>query len=388
MKKAVMYGAGNIGRGFLGQLFSQTGYEVVFIDVNTQIVDKLNADQCYPIKIVSDGENSIINVQNVRAVNGLELERVAREISDADVMATAVGVNILPEIAAPIARGLRERWNNKNMKPLNILICENLLDANHYLKELVQKELEEINYSNFDELIGFVEASIGRMVPVMTAEMQEGNNLLICVEAYDELPVDKDGFKGEIPEIKNLVPFSPFDYYIHRKLFIHNMGHAITAYLGFLKGYEYMWQAIGDVQIREICYLAMLESARALAREHSIDLLEIMNHVQQLIFRFGNRQLGDTIVRVGRDLQRKLSPNDRLIGALNMCIKNGIDPTYISAGIAAALRFKDPILNEVTTLLDINEIEVVLENVCCLKKGTMVWKNIVDNDIITKINMV
>ena len=34
MKKAVMYGAGNIGRGFITQLFSKSGYETALIDVN------------------------------------------------------------------------------------------------------------------------------------------------------------------------------------------------------------------------------------------------------------------------------------------------------------------------------------------------------------------
>ena len=56
MKRAVVYGAGNIGRGFLGQLFSQSGWETVFIDINKETVRLLNRDHTYPIKIV-DNEN-------------------------------------------------------------------------------------------------------------------------------------------------------------------------------------------------------------------------------------------------------------------------------------------------------------------------------------------
>ncbi|MBC7959524.1 MAG: mannitol dehydrogenase [Vallitaleaceae bacterium] len=378
MKKAVMYGAGNIGRGFIGQLLSQSGYEVVFIDVNAQVVDKLNQDRCYPIKFATDEGNYELTIENVRAVNGLDIESVAREISEADVMATAVGVNVLPAVAAPIAKGLIERWRCNNMKPLNIIICENLMDANHYLKALVKKEMKQDNYEHLDQLIGFVEASIGRMVPVMTTEMQEGNILRVCVETYDRLPVDKDGFKGQIPEIKNLVPFSPFKYYIHRKLFIHNMGHAMAAYLGYLSGYNYIWEAIEDPRIKEKCYCAMSESAHALSQEHGVEISEIMAHVNQLLERFGNRQLGDTVERVGRDLQRKLAPNDRLIGALNLCIKNGIEPVGIVTGIIAALQFKDSMASEVVTMLEQNEVEKILLNLCSLSKGSMAYDKIVE----------
>ena len=98
MKKAVMYGAGNIGRGFIGQLFSLSGYEVVFIDVNPVIVDRLNMDNKYPIKIIADESYSEIIVENVRAVNGFDVEKAADEIASADIMATAVGANIIPKI--------------------------------------------------------------------------------------------------------------------------------------------------------------------------------------------------------------------------------------------------------------------------------------------------
>lgn len=376
MKKAVMYGAGNIGRGFIGQLLSQSGYEVVFIEVNPQIVDRLNSDRCYPVRFASDKGNYEVVIENVRAVNGLDMESVAKEISEADVMATAVGVNILPRIAAPIAKGLRKRWEHRNFKPLNIIICENLIDANHYLKNLIKNELTLPETVYLNEIVGFVEASIGRMVPVVTPEMQEGNILRVCVEEYGELPVDKDGFAGKIPEIKNMVPFSPFEYYIHRKLFIHNMGHAITAYLGQNKGYQYIWEAVGDAGIREIVHAAMMESAQALSREHRVELEKIQEHVEELLIRFGNKQLGDTVERVGRDLQRKLSPNDRLIGALNLCIKNQVTPTHICIGVAAALQFTDTAGGTVTNMLLEQGPSEVLDKVCGLEKGTWEWNKI------------
>jgi len=339
MKQAVMYGAGNIGRGFIGQLFSQSGYEVVFIDVNPVIVERINVDKSYPIRVVDDEKSEEIIIRNVRAVNGMDLEAVALEIANADIMATAVGVNILPKIVKPIVSGLKKKWQIRNTSPLNIIICENLLDANRYLEQLLKQELEEDEKKLFDEEIGLVESSIGRMVPVMTDEMQEGNPLRVYVEKYCELPVDKDAFKGEIPKIHNMVPFSPFDLYIQRKLFMHNMGHATAAYLGFVSNYKYIWETCKDSSIKLITCKALLESSIALSIEHKYPLKKLIDHADDLIYRFGNRLLGDTVARVGRDPVRKLSGNDRLIGAAKLCIKNGINPVYIAIGIAAGYAF-------------------------------------------------
>lgn len=345
MLRAVMYGAGNIGRGFIGQLFSQSDYEVIFIDVNQAVVEQLNRDHAYPINIVSEAGSDEVMIRNVRAVDGRDLDAVATVISEADLMATAVGVNVLPYIARPIAEGLLRRWRNGNQAPLNIIICENLLDANHYLKQLIAAELSEDNRQKLETEVGFVEASVGRMVPVMTPEMQADNPLRVHVEPYCELPVDRDGFKGAIPDIRNMIPASPFAFYIQRKLYIHNMGHALAAYLGRLKGYEYIWEACQDPDIEGICRAAMYASALSLARAHGCAYDEVQRYADDLLKRFRNRHLGDTVERVGRDILRKLSPEDRLIGALNLCIRQKVDPSAIVMGIQAALacaRISDP----------------------------------------------
>ena len=175
------------------------------------------------------------------------------------------------------------------------------------------------------------------MVPVQTEEMKDGNPLRVCVERYGFLPVDKAAFKGEIPEIDRLVPYEPFDYYLKRKLYIHNMGHATCAYLGDLLGLGYIYQAIDIPEIYIIAKNAMLESAQALSRQYSADLAPLMDHINDLLNRFTNAALGDTCQRVGGDPARKLSPEDRLIGAGKLALSLGIRPSYIAAGAAAGL---------------------------------------------------
>ncbi len=334
--KAVMYGAGNIGRGFIGALLSQSGYEVTFIDVAESVVNTLRNNNRYPVRYVSSQGHEDVWVENVTAVNGNDAEAVADAIANCDIMATAVGARILKFIAPNIVAGLRKRWA-LNKAPLNIIICENLMDANKVLEGLLKEHFYEEEIIKFDETVGLVEASIGRMVPVQTEEMKAGDPMRVCVEAYGFLPVDQDAFKGDIPKIPNLVPASPFDFYIKRKLYVHNMGHAICAYLGGFNGRKYIWQGIDNPDILHIVQNAMLDSATALSKRYDVPLSEILLHITDLLGRFRNQALGDTCQRVGGDPARKLGPDDRLIGASLLCLEQGIVPVYTALGAAGAV---------------------------------------------------
>jgi mannitol-1-phosphate 5-dehydrogenase len=334
--KAVMYGAGNIGRGFIGQVFGQSGYELSFIDVAHTIIDALNRDGRYPVRILSEGGSEDIWIEGVRAINGRNEDEAAAAIASADIMATAVGVRVLPLIAPVIAAGLKKRFA-QSRGPFNIIICENLIDANKVLEGLIKEHLSEEEQSIFDERIGLVEASIGRMVPLQTEEMQAGNPLRVCVEAYGFLPVDKEAFKGEIPSLPGLCPFDNFGFYIQRKLFIHNMGHGICAYLGMLRGDSFVYESVKHGGILFIAQNAMLESALALSAKYQASLTDLHCHIQDLLRRFSNKALGDTCARVAADTPRKLGSKDRFIGAFRCCAEEGINPVFISVGASAAL---------------------------------------------------
>ena len=319
--KAVVYGGGNIGRGFLGQLLYESGYETVFVDVNEELIQKLNSDRSYPIKIVCNEYQKEIEIKNIRGVHSND---AASEIADADILFTSAGVNVLPHIAPVIQKGLSMRSTG-----VDIIICENLINADAYLYGLIKPP----------ENIGLVEASVGRMVPVMTDEMREGCLTKVWVEPYCTLPVDRSAFKNAIPDIKGMLPCDPFEYYIQSKLYLHNMGHAIAAYLGMAKGYEYIWQSMEDDDIYQTVKNAMVASALALHFEHGKPKQEITEYADDLMNRFKNKYLGDTTKRVARDTERKLMPNDRLLGALKLCQKHKVPTDSIKRGIVAALDY-------------------------------------------------
>jgi len=337
MKTAVMYGAGNIGRGFIGQVLHDSGYEVAFIDVNMPVVDALNERKAYTQLIVDENGIREVVIDNVRAVDGKVLDNVADEIANCEVMATSVGAKVLRFIAPNIAEGIRRRAA-AGRGPLNILICENLMDAAEYLHGLLDPCFAE-DEKYLLEGTGLVEVVIGRMVPTMSAEMQAGDITRIAVEPYCELPANKDCFKGEIPYVKYMIPFSPFAFFEERKLYIHNMGHAVCAYFGYLKGYTYIYEAIADAEIYEKVSSAMLASAKAISKRYNVEYKTLEEHVKELLHRFTNKGLGDTVNRVGQDPMRKLMPKDRLIGAINRCHSENENCDGILRAVAVALKF-------------------------------------------------
>jgi len=379
--KLIQFGAGNIGRSFIGQLFSLAEWEIVFIDIDEKIVNELNKKRCYNVEIKNEVSETIL-VENVRGVLVDDYEAVSNEVADADLISTAVGKNALPYIIKPLAFGLKKRQIINKKNALDIIICENIRNASLFFRNLLKNELPP-DYP-LDKLVGFVETSIGKMVPIMKEEDKKNDLLLVYAEAYNTLIVDKKGFKGKIPEIPEIEAKENIKAYVDRKLFIHNLGHAVLSYVAFVFGkkYKYIWEAAFDNKICKIAKNAMWESGWALIKEYPYEFNEknIGEHIDDLLSRFKNRGLGDTIYRVGRDLQRKLGPEDRLVGAINICIKQGIIPKNISLGLASALFFKGVDENGKMYDNDIlfHEREVskgvdhVLKNICKLKSKKII----------------
>lgn len=364
--KAIMYGAGSIGRGFIGALFSQIGYEVVFVDVNDSVIDKINTEKTYP-QIIMNDKKDIHWIKNIRAVDGKDPHAVALEIADADILAVSVGASVLPKIAPVIARGLILRWKNNPDAVIDLLICENLMDADILLRQYLLDALPSEYHPLMDQNLGLVETSIGRMVPPADPDSVSecGHPLAVRVEPYDFLPVDKAAFKGRIPAYQKIIPFEPFCYYLERKLYLHNMAHLTTAFLGQMEGLSYIHEAAVNPGIQRIVQGAMTESALMLSRRYLVDYADLQAHMDDLLYRFQNPYLKDTVSRVARDPLRKLQPSDRLVGAARSCEASGVTPVYLSFAIALSLSF----------IQDKNP-EQILEETCKIQKQEKLFQHI------------
>lgn len=342
METFVQIGAGNIGRSFVGQLFARAGFEVVFLDVVDDVINALNERGRYRVEI-KDRTPETIWVENVRGVNSKDVAAAAQEIAKCRCAGTAVGPKALPYIYPTIAEGLKLR-HAQGGGPLDIIICENMREAAAAMREGLQKHLPPD--FPLDDMVGLVETSIGKMVPTMSAEDRAEDPLLVFAEAYNNLICDASAFKNPVPNVPGLSPKQNMKAYVDRKSFIHNFGHALCAYLGYVEdpNLTTTWEAVEHPVVGPAVRAGMWESARALIKVYPEEFNEQNQgeHIEDLISRFANKALGDTLHRVGRDLQRKLSREDRVIGPLLLDLQQGLEPTYTALCAAAGMHFLKP----------------------------------------------
>jgi len=340
-KKLVLFGAGKIGRSFIGQLFSRGGYEVVFIDNFKPVIDELNRRRNYNVVIKAEKE-SVINIQNVRGIHVDNIKLVKHEVSTASIMAVSVGQNGLKSVIPLIAGGLLERYKFIGATPLDIIIAENIRNGAEFLLQELEKYLPEDFPLN--DRVGLIETSIGKMVPIMLQKDAEEDLLQVFAEPYNTLILDELDFKNPIPEIVGLAPKKNMKAWVDRKLFIHNLGHATAAYLGFQKypSANYIFEVLSDQEIHEATRKTMLQSADILMGLYPEDftLSQLEEHIDDLLSRFQNKALGDTIFRIGCDLYRKLSPEDRLVAPIQAAISLNKPYDLIFEALVAGISFR------------------------------------------------
>lgn len=336
MKKAIQFGAGNIGRGFIGAVLAGAGYEVVFADVVEDLLANINSRKEYTVH-VTDSESYDIDIKGIRAVNSNSAEAV-QEVVDAEVITTAVGLRILKFVAPAIAKGLVARKAAGNEAPLNVIACENGLRATSQLKELVFAQLDAETAAWAESHVGFPDAAVDRIVPPVRCEIP----LDVAVEEYFEWDVERASFVGEIPQIPGMTPVDNLLAYVERKLFTLNTGHATAAYLGKLKGISTIGESIADPVIAPIVKAVMQQSGEGLVKKFGFDHDAHFAYIEKILKRFSNPFLRDECNRVGREPLRKLAPNDRLILPMMTAKGFGLPYDKILLAIGGALHFENP----------------------------------------------
>ncbi|MCC4248330.1 mannitol-1-phosphate 5-dehydrogenase [Microbacterium testaceum] len=331
--KAVHFGAGNIGRGFVGLLLHEGGYDLVFSDVSAPLVAAINAASEYTVHEVGEGGTDK-TVTGFRAIDSsTDAEALVDEIATANVVTTAVGPTILKFVAPHIVAGLALR--DPSLPPLHIMACENAIGATDQLREHVV-ELAGESWDALASRAVFANTAVDRIVP---AQAQGGVD--VTVEPFYEWAIERGPFGDNPPHIPGAHFVDDLTPYIERKLFTVNTGHAATAYFGARAGVERISDALSDADIAAQVEAALEETSALLVQKHELDAEVQGQYRETILRRFRNPALPDTVWRVGRQPLRKLSRHERFVGPAAEAIERGLPVDALVAAMAAALEFQD-----------------------------------------------
>lgn len=329
--KATVFGAGNIGRGLVGLVLWEAGYDVTYVDADAAHVARLSEAGEFSI-IPPSGETKLVPVHRVLAAD--DHEAVAASVASSEVVATAVGERILRFVAEPISQGLART----SVPFVNVLACENAHPNSPLLRQYVA-ELGPIGPN-----VGFPEVIVDRIVS------SDSGDLDLRVEPMYEFLVDLEAWTGVLPP-DGPQGVSPIDAYIVRKLWLVNGLHFATAVLGIAEGHEFIHDAMADEMVRsqvtalaglmvdtlEATYPDFPEGAFAAVTATSLD-------------RFGNPEMQDPVLRVARNPLAKLQPQERVLGPAIAALELGLAGEAFAPVIARALQLSDPRIDGVEEL--------------------------------------
>lgn len=372
--KAIHFGAGNIGRGFIGMILRQSNFEVTFADVSDVLIDALKQRHAYQVEIMSE-TSSFMEVSGVNALHSLnDADELFKQLMDADLITTAVGPNVLPMIAKTLLPVLKKRSQLEIDKPLNIIACENTIGGSDQIKAALWDHLSDHEQAYTTQTVGFANSAVDRIVPNQKNE----DILLVKVEPFYDWVVDEKALKGTL-DLKGVHFVDNLEAYIERKLFTVNTGHSACAYAAYQKGYKTILEGMQDKEIEAHVKAVLHETGALLIKKHGFKTDVHEAYIATCINRFKNPAIIDEVVRVARSPMRKLSYNDRFIKPFVECVELNLSHTALKKAIYSVLDFdynEDTEAHRLQKIKEESSLEELFSEVSGLEKDSNALKEL------------
>ena len=324
---AVHFGAGNIGRGFIGALLQDAGYHVVFADVNQELIDSMKALGSYTLTELASVPKQKL-YKDFQVLNSVtETQELTQLIAKAEIVTASVGANVLGRIAPVIEAGLNQRTSQDK---LVVMACENALGAS----EIIKLAMQDQQLANQRAI--FCNTAVDRIVPLQVEHSEPD----VAVEPFSEWIIDSAPLAGRELNLPGATFVEDLDPFIERKLYTVNTAHLAVALIGQQFGHETVIEAMADSDVMPKVLAAIEETSAALIRKHGFDPVAHAAYVEKTLSRLSNPAIDDEIVRVGRDPLRKLSRYERLIGPAAYHAEHLGEPFALLEVIDAALSFQ------------------------------------------------
>jgi mannitol-1-phosphate 5-dehydrogenase len=361
----VIIGAGATGRGQIGRLAHLAGFAVTFIERKRDLTVLLRSARKYIVGLAGESVREI-PVENFEIIPAQDIKGCARSIAGADIVATAVLPTNLESAAPILAAGFAQRQAEGNIVPLNVIACENMERSSTALRSCVRKFAPNLDWQWIDEHVGFPDSMVACLVP------QPADPLFLLSEPVQEWSVDARAVKRPMPELDGMTLADDQGAALERKFYIKNTGHFAMGIAGYLRGYRLMHEAAGDAEVFALAEAVTRESAAAVACRHGFDSRQTEEYRAGFLEALRSPLLPDEVTRVIRELKRKLSREERLVGPALLALEQGREPQALAEAIARAFTLanpRDPQSGEVQALVDSEGIARAVTHVCGLPPG-------------------
>lgn len=327
-KSALIFGAGNIGRGFLGLELHRLGFDLTFVESSASIIDMLNRKREYEVQVAEEGKRIFVPVN--KAVSTQDTPSINYLVKNASLIATAVGPHYLKDVGRILFDPIKERANDESF--LNVIACENMVGNSRQLRVNVLEHLTKKEKDRVATFVGFPGSVVDRIsIPV-------GQSTL--VEKGYEWIAEADFWKAFSPPqcIKFVAELEP---YLKRKLYMLNGAHAIIGYASHPLSITYVHEAMQNPSIRNLILGYLEETSEGLAHNYGFSKDELNKYQQTLIGRFDNHSVRDLTSRLVRGQIRKLDKQERLVGPALLALEAESYPKNIAKGIVSLLNYYD-----------------------------------------------
>jgi mannitol-1-phosphate 5-dehydrogenase len=342
-KSIVVWGAGRIGRGFVADLFSAAGYDIILVDQSQELIAQLrDAGRFTVVHARNADERDDQVVSGYSALSTGQTDELANAIAATDLLAVAVFPQDFPAVVQQLVPGITRRRELRPEVALDIMLCANLAHAGARFGELLRDALPPDMQAYAADHIGIVESLVIRMVAPPPDEARERDPLLVWTNGFSEFPVDGHAFKGDAPHLPGLRLVADMRAEETRKLYTYNAFHAALAYLGARRGHDLIVDCLADPEVRTDVEGILGEASLALQAEYGFSADDMARWTDRVLAQTDNPTLGDRVSRYGADPRRKLKRTDRLVGPALLASRHGVDTPHLVRAIAAGFLFRNP----------------------------------------------
>ena len=347
MKKAVVIGAGQTGRGYLVRFLFEKNYDITLIDKNQTLIDYLQEDKAFCIHFYSK-DRTPLYVHGLKACLSYS-EEAKNAIHDADIIFTSVGEQNLGDVAKQIQEGISGRKDKVVM-----LTAENGINPGRVLRQ----HLTDLNVKE-DFTVSMT------AVFCSTVALDKTRLDILSMNEY-YFPFDVDAI--DTIDFEGAVPIHNFEKFLKRKIYTYNCLAGLISYCGYVKDYEVYGDAANDPDIAEMMDILLEDLNPALQDYFEITKEDQEKFAQRAMRKMKDRDILDFNVKNGRAAKRKLGPTERIMSPMKILKEHDKDTRIMEFVAGAALVYweelqgngSEPMLEKppIETFCDLNGLSL------------------------------